>query len=415
MVEQKIAPLSLSHLLRPEVRADPYPFYRALRAEDPVHWDEPMGFWVLTRYDDVATAFNDPRFSRAQGLMGGFKRLPEAEQRIAEPVYHAYAQSMPYTDPPYHTRLRGLVNKAFTPRVVERMRPYVQQVVDDLLDAAEAKGEMDVIRDLAYPLPLIVIAVMLGFPIEERQQLKKWSDDSFAVLGIVRHSPELMEGAARSMAELSAYITALSKDRRLQPKEDLLSALVTVVDEGERLTQDELIANVAVLLAAGHETTSNLIGNGVLALLRHPDQLHKLRADPSLAAATVEEVMRYDNPVQIVYRSAAEEVEMGGKRLAKGQLVNMLLGAANRDPEHFSDPDRFDLGRDEGKHVGFGLGIHFCIGAPLARLEGQIAFTTLLRRFPNLRLATDALEWQEHPTFRGVKSLPVVFEQTVQP
>jgi hypothetical protein len=409
MLEQKIDPLSLSNLLRPEARADPYPFYRALREADPVHWDEPMGFWVLTRYDDVAMAFNDPRFSRAQGLMGGFRRLPEAEQRIAEPVYRAYAQSMPYTDPPYHTRLRGLVNKAFTPRVVERLRPTIQQVVDDLLDAVEAKGGMDVIRDLAYPLPLIVIAVMLGFPIEERQQLKKWSDDSFAVLGIVRHSPELMEGAARSMAELSACITALSKERRLQPKEDLLTALVTVVDEGVRLTQDELIANVSVLLAAGHETTSNLIGNGLLALLRHPAQLQKLRADPALAVSTVEEVMRYDNPVQIVYRSAAEEVEMDGKRIGKGQLVNMLLGAANRDSEHFSDPDRFDMTRDEGKHVGFGLGIHFCIGAPLARLEGQIAFTTLLRRFPNLRLAADALEWQEHPTFRGVKSLPVVF------
>jgi cytochrome P450 len=409
VVEQNVHSLSLSNIFHPEVRADPYPFYATLRSQDPVHWDEPMGFWVLTRYDDVASVFNDPRFSRAQGLMGGFTRLPEAEQKIAEPVYRAYAQSMPYTDPPYHTRLRGLVNKAFTPRVVERMRPYIQQVVDDLLDAVEAKGQMDVIRDLAYPLPLVVIAAMLGFPIEERQQLKKWSDDSFAVLGIVRHSPELMEGAARSMAEMSNYIAALSKDRRLQPQEDLLTALVTVVDEGERLTQAELIANVSVLLAAGHETTSNLIGNGVLALLRHPDQLHKLRGDLALANNAVDEVMRYDNPVQIVYRSAAEDVEMSGKRIAKGQLVNMILGAANRDPEQFSDPDRFDLARDEGKHVGFGLGIHFCIGAPLARLEGQIVFTTLLRRFPNLQLATDALEWQEHPTFRGVKSLPVAF------
>lgn len=409
MLEQNAQPLSLSNLLRPEVRANPYPFYAQLRSQDPVHWDEAMGFWVLTRYDDVATAFNDPRFSRAQGLMGGFRRLPEAEQRIAEPVYHAYAQSMPYTDPPYHTRLRALVNKAFTPRVVERMRPYIQQVVDDLLDVVEVKGHMDVIRDLAYPLPLAVIAAMLGFPIEERQQLKKWSDDSFAVLGIVRHSPELMEGAARSMAEMSNYITTLSKDRRLQPQEDLLTALVTVVDEGERLTQDELIANVGVLLAAGHETTSNLIGNGVLALLRHPDQLQKLRANPALADSTVEEVMRYDNAVQVVYRSAAEDVAMDGKRIGKGQLVNMILGAANRDPEHFSRPDQFDITRDEGKHVGFGLGIHFCIGAPLARLEIQMAFTTLLRRFPNLRLAADTLEWQEHPTFRGVKSLLVTF------
>jgi len=268
---------------------------------------------------------------------------------------------------------------------------------------------MDVIRDLAYPLPLAVIAAMLGFPIEERQQLKKWSDDSFAVLGIIRHSPELMEGAARSMAELSNYITALSQSRRLQPQEDLLTALVTVVDEGERLTQDELIANVGVLLAAGHETTSNLIGNGVLAFLRHPDQLQKLGDDPALADSAVEEVMRYDNAVQIVYRSAIEEVELGGKRIGPGQLVNMILGAADRDPEHFSKPDQFDITRDEGKHVGFGLGIHFCIGAPLARLEVQMAFTTLLRRFPNLRLDMEALEWHEHPTFRGVKSLPVAF------
>ena len=409
MIEPNVHSLSLSNLLRPEVRANPYPFYAQLRSQDPVHWDEAMGFWVLTRYADVATAFNDPRFSRAQGLMGGFKRLSEAEQRIAEPVYHAYSQSMPYTDPPYHTRLRALVNKAFTPRVVERMRPYIQNVVNDLLDSVEAKGQMDVIRDLAYPLPLVVIAEMLGLPTEDRQRLKKWSDDTFAILGVVRHSPDLMEHAAHSMAEMAAYIISITRDRRLQPKEDLLTALVAVVDEGERLTQDELVANAGVLLAAGHETTSNLIGNGVLALLRHADQLQKLRDDPARAAATVEEAMRFDNPVQIVYRSAAEEIVMDGKRIGKGQLVNMILGAANRDPEQFSEPDRFDLTRDEGKHVGFGLGIHFCIGAPLARLEGQIAFTTLFRRFPNLRLAADALEWQEHPTFRGVKSLPVTF------
>lgn len=409
MLEQNARPLSLSNLLRPEVRANPYPFYAQLRFQDPVHWDEAMGFWVLTRYDDVATAFNDPRFSRAQGLMGGFKRLPETEQKIAESVYHAYAQSMPYTDPPYHTRLRGLVNKAFTPRVVERMRPYIQQVVDNLLDAVEAKGRMDVIRDLAYPLPLVVIAELLGLPTEDRQRLKKWSDDTFAILGVVRHSPDLMEHAAHSMAEMAAYIISITRDRRLQPKEDLLTALVAVVDEGERLTQDELVANVGVLLAAGHKTTSNLIGNGVLALLRHPDQLQKLRDDPELAAATVDEVMRFDNPVQVVYRSAAEDVVMDVKRIGKGQLVNMILGSANRDPEQFSEPDRFDITRDEGRHVGFGLGIHFCVGAPLARLEGQIAFTTLLRRFPRLQLVADTLEWQEHPTFRGVKSLPVTF------
>jgi hypothetical protein len=405
--QQDIQSLSLASLMRPDIRANPYPFYARLRTQAPVHWDEALGFWVLTRYADVAAAFNDPRFSRAQGLMGGFKRLPEAEQKIAAPVYHTYARSMPYTDPPYHTRLRGLVNKAFTPRVVERLRPYIQKVADELLDAVAAKGRMEAIRDLAYPLPLIVIAEMLGLPVEDRQRFKKWSDDTFAILGVVRHSPELMHGAARSMAEMADYLTRLSQARRLQPKEDLLTALVAVVDEGERLTQDELIANVAILLAAGHETTANLIGNGALALLQHPEQLRRLREAPALAAAAVDEIMRFDNPVQIVYRSAAEDVVLGNQRIGQGQIVNMILGAANRDPERFSDPDRFDITRDEGKHVGFGLGIHFCIGAPLARLEGQIAFTTLLRRFPNLRLADQALEWQEHPTFRGVKSLPL--------
>jgi cytochrome P450 len=218
-----------------------------------------------------------------------------------------------------------------------------------------------------------------------------------------------MERASQSLAEMTDYVVALSEERRAQPKEDLLTALVTVVDQGERLTREELVANVGVLLGAGHETTANLIGNGVLALLRNPDQMQKLRDNPTLVTSVVEEIMRYDNPVQIVYRSAIEEVEMEGKRIGQGQLVNMVLGAANRDPAQFSEPDRFDVTRDESRHIGFGLGIHFCLGAPLARLEGQIAFTTLLRRFPRLRLASDALEWQEHPTFRGLKSLPVAF------
>jgi len=409
MSAQTAPPLSLSNLLRPEVRADPYPFYAQLRSQDPVHWDEAMGFWVLTRYADVASVYNDSRFSRAQGLMGGFQRLPEPEQRIAKPVYHAYSKMMAYADPPYHTRLRGLVNKTFTPRVVEQMRPYIQQIVDSLLDAAQVTGRMDVIRDLAYPLPIIVIAEMLGLPGEERKRFKEWSDDLFAILGVVRHSPNLMERASQSLAEMTDYVVALSEERRAQPKEDLLTALVTVVDQGERLTREELVANVGVLLGAGHETTANLIGNGVLALLRNPDQMQKLRDNPTLVTSVVEEIMRYDNPVQIVYRSAIEEVEMEGKRIGQGQLVNMVLGAANRDPAQFSEPDRFDVTRNESRHIGFGLGIHFCLGAPLARLEGQIAFTTLLRRFPRLRLASDALEWQEHPTFRGLKSLPVAF------
>lgn len=400
--------LSLSNLLQLEVRADPYPFYAEIRSEDPIHWDESLGFWVLTRYADIVSVYADTRFSRAKGLRRGFERLPEAEQRIAEPVYQSFSKTMFYSDPPYHTRLRGLVNNAFTPNAVEQMRPYIQQTVDLLLDAVQAKGEMDAIRELAHPLPIMVIAQMLGLPAEERGRFKEWSDDLFAILGSVPHAPELMERAAQSLAELTEYLTVLSEGRRLQPQNDLLSALVGVVEKGERLTQEELIANVTILLSAGHETTSNLIGNGLLALLRNPDQLQKLREDPALISSAVEEMMRYDNPVQIAYRSAAEDVEIGGKWIRKGQLVNSILAAGNRDPERFSEPDRFDITRDEGRHLGLGLGIHFCLGAPLVRLEAQIAFSTILRRFPEIRLATDSWDWQEHPIFRGVKSLPLV-------
>lgn len=401
--------LSLSNLKRTEVRANPYPFYAGLRSEDPVHWDEELGFWVLTRYADIASVYQDTRFSRAQGLRSGYERLPESEQAIAEPVYRCFSKTMFYSDPPYHTRLRGLVNSAFTPTAVEQMRPYAQRTVDTLLDAVQANGKMDAIRDFAYPLPIFVILQMLGLPTEERAQFKKWSDDLFAILGSVPHSPELMEGAARSLNALTDYITKLSEARRKHPRQDLLTALVEATENGEQLTQEELVANMIILLSAGHETTINLIGNGLLALLQNPDQLQKLRAQPSLVASAVEEMMRYDNPVQIAYRSAAEDLEIGGKLIRKGQLVNSVLAAGNRDPERFSDPDHFDITRDEGRHLGFGLGIHFCLGAPLVRLEAQTAFTAILRRFPELSLAAENLEWQEHPIFRGVKSLPVKF------
>ena len=401
--------LSLSNLGHPEVRANPYPFYAQLRSQDPVHWDEELGFWVLTRYADIASVYHDPRFSRAQGLRRGFERLPESEQVIAEPVFHSFSKTMFYSDPPYHTRLRGLVNSAFTPTAVEQMRPYIQQTVDDLLNRVQANGKMDVIQDFAYPLPILVIAHMLGLPAEDRIQFKQWSDDLFAILGSVPHATELMERAACSLHELTNYITELSEARRTHLRSDLLTALVEAVEGGERLTHEELVANVIILLSAGHETTSNLIGNGLLALLRNPEQMQTLRERPMLIASAVEEMMRYDNPVQISYRSAADDVEIGGKCIRKGQLVNSILAAGNRDPERFSEPDQFDITRDEGRHVGLGLGIHFCLGAPLLRLEAQIAFATLLSRYPRMALASENLEWQEHPIFRGVKSLPVVF------
>jgi cytochrome P450 len=394
-----------------------------------------MGFWVLSRYSDIASLYNDERFSRAQGLMRGFERLPADERGIAEPVYHSFSKTMFYADPPYHTHLRGLMNNAFTPRRVEQMRPYIQRVVDELLDAVQAKGEMEVIHDLAYPLPVMVIAELLGLPADDREKFKKWSDDLFAILGTVRHSPHLMQRASQSLAEMTEYVTALSRERREQPHDDLLSALLSVADDGalgcpyphnaisagshsigrqvhehgatSQLTHEELVANINILLSTGHETTTNLIGNGLLALLQNPDQMQMLRNQPALVTPAIEEMLRYDNPVQITYRSAVEDVELGDKHVRKGDLVNSILGSANRDPQRYSEPDRFNITRNEGRHLSFGLGIHFCIGASLVRLEAEIAFAALLRRFPGMQLANTDLEWQEHPVFRGVKSLPV--------
>lgn len=426
---------SLVNLQREEIRVNPYPFYEQLREHDPVHWDEELGFWVLTRYADIDSLYTDDRFSRAQGLMRGFDRLSESERQLVQPVYHSFSKTVFYADPPYHTHLRGLMNHAFTPRRVERLRPKIQRIVNELLDAAQRKdGTVDVIRDLAYPLPVMVIAELLGLPAGDRERFKKWSDDLFAILGTVRQKPlALLERAVQSLHEMTNYVRDLSQKRRESPKDDLLTALLSVTaedglacphshtpssthaiggltkerDVSTALTAEELVSNINILLSTGHETTTHLIGNGVLALLQHPDQMQKLQAQPSLLARSIEEMLRYDNPVQITYRAALQDAEIQGKQIRKGDLVNSIVGSANRDPRRFSNPDHFDITRDEGRHLGFGLGIHFCIGAPLVRLEAEIVFETILRRFPDIRLATEMLEWQEHPIFRGLKSLPV--------
>ena len=426
---------SLLNLQREEIRANPYPFYEQLRNHDPVHWDEELGFWVLSRYADIDSLYTDDRFSRAQGLMRGFERLSESERQIVEPVYHSFSKTVFYADPPYHTHLRGLMNHAFTPRRVERLRPYIQRIVDELLNSAQSNGvTIDVIRDLAYPLPVMVIAELLGLPASDRERFKQWSDDLFAILGTVRHKPsELLERAAESLNEMADYVKDLSRKRRASPQDDLLTALLAVTEEdavacphphgssvpggtpeltreratSSTLTEEELVSNINILLSTGHETTTHLIGNGLLALLQHPEQMQKLQTEPAVLSSAIEEMLRYDNPVQITYRSALEDAEIKGKLIRKGDLVNSILGSANRDPQRFSNPDHFDITRNEGRHLGFGIGIHFCIGAPLVRLEAEIVFETILRCFPKINLATETLEWQEHPIFRGLKSLPV--------
>jgi pimeloyl-[acyl-carrier protein] synthase len=383
----------------PEVIANPYPTYHRLRQEDPVHLS-PLGIWALSRYDDAAMLLRDPRFGRR-----GFQQI--LESRFGR---QGLGQSMLFQDPPDHTRLRTLVSKAFTPRVIEGMRGHIQQVVDGLLDKVKAAGRMDVVADLAYPLPVIVICEMVGVPAEDREKFRDWSYAIARSLdAIAVPNEELARRANEAQDALTGYFARLIEERRRAPRADLLSALIAAEEAGDRLTTQELFATGILLFIAGHETTVNLIGNGTLALLRNPEQMQRLRAEPGLIASAVEELLRYDSPVQRTGRLLYEDVTIDGKTIPKGSIAVALIGAANRDPAHFPDPDRLDLTRSDNRHLAFGWGIHFCLGAPLARLEGQIAFGTLLRRFPRLALGADEVEYRETSTLRGLRALPVTF------
>jgi cytochrome P450 len=388
----------------PEFHADPYPAYRRLRELDPVH-QTPLGLWVLTRYDDVLMVLRDARFGRE-----GFAPLLEAAYGSAGDA-GALPRSMLFQDPPDHTRLRSLVSKAFTPRVIEGMRPHIQEIVDRLLNAVEDKRGMDLIEDLAYPLPVTVICEMLGVPVGDHPAIRQWSAAvarSLDALGLAA-SDEVVERGRAGRRALGEYFRRLVPERRRHLENDLLSALIVAEEQGDKLSEGELISTCILLFIAGHETTVNLIGNGVLALLRHPDQLRLLREEPDLITSAIEELLRYDSPVQRTARVTSERVEVGGRMIEKGAMVVAAIGAANRDPAHFSDPDRLDIGRRDNRHLSFGFGIHFCLGAPLARVEGQVAIGTLLRRRPRLELATDTPEWRESSTLRGLKALPLSF------
>jgi cytochrome P450 len=387
----------------PEFHADPYPAYRRLRERAPVY-RMPLGFYVLTRYDDVVLALRDPRFGRA-----GFE--PLLASVYGEPGQDALPSSMLFRDPPDHTRLRALVSRAFTPRVVEAMRPRIQAIVDGLLDRAAKGGGMEVIADLAYPLPVRVICEMLGVPLDDQDRIKQWSSDVARALDTIGLPGDdaVMRRGREGRAALGRYFHALLPERRAHPRDDLLSLLIAAEEQGDRLTEGELLATCVLLFIAGHETTVNLIGNGLLALLRHPAEADRLRADPGLLPAGIEELLRYDSPVQRTARISNADVEIGGQAMPAGTMVIAALGAANRDPAHFADPDRLDVGRADNRHVAFGFGIHYCLGAPLARVEGQIAIGSLLKRFPRLTLATDRPEWRESSTLRGLRALPVTF------
>jgi cytochrome P450 len=367
---------------------------------------------VLTRHEDVEHVLRDPRFSvdrrRSEFVQRNRDALPPA---VAQALLGEQGglRSILITDPPDHTRVRSLVNKAFTPRHVARLREHIQAVCDDLLAAVDGRGRMDVMADLATQLPAIVIAELLGVPAEDRLRFKEWSNDLISLLG----NPDprgAVERFERGLHGLLSYLREVIAERRRAPRDDLISGMIAAQEARDALTDAELLATSNLLLVAGHETTTNLIGNGLLALLRHPDAMARLRDEPARVPDAVEEMLRYDSPVQATVRVTTEPVELGGQAIPAGALVVALIGAANRDPAVFPEPDRFDVTRTGNRHLSFGFGPHFCLGAPLARLEGEVVFRTLLARYPRMRLERDDIQHRPNFALRGLLALPVVLD-----
>jgi hypothetical protein len=329
------------------------------------------------------------------------------------PIAQVMVRQMLFLDPPNHTRLRALASAAFTVRRVERMRSHIQEIMDHLLDAVASNGRMDLIADFASPAPAIVTAELLGVPVEDHQQLKEWSADFAEMLGNFQHNPDRFPRILSSVENMCSYFRRAIEEQRVHPRDGLVSAMMAADVDGAKLTEDEIIANLIVTMVGGQETTTNLIGNGMLTLLRNPAVMERLRADSSLMPSAVEELLRYESPSQHTARLAPEDVEMGGKHVRKRQAVIAVMGAANRDPERFPEPDRLDIDRKDNRHVAFGWAAHFCFGAALARMEGQIAFETILRRLPGLTLDTPvALEWRHNLGLRGLTRLPIRFTVT---
>ena len=388
-------------VLDPAVRWNPHPIYAKLRADAPVYktryYEMGAQSWLLTRYDDCEMLQSDPRFTKNYG------RINPATDYRNSPMA-AINRHMLSVDPPDHTRLRGLVHKAFTPRIISAMNDRVQEIADSLLDAVQGRSDMDLTADFAFPLPITVIAQLLGIPAEDRNNFRDWSQT--IVLG------RNYDAVTRAAMAFIMYMNELFDQRRAAPQDDLISNLIQVEEAGDKLAREELMSMIFLLLVAGHETTVNLIANGTLTLLTHPDQMQLLRDDPRLIRSAIEEMLRFESPVaSTTNRFALEDVEIRGQIIPKSDLVLASLIGANRDPEVFENPDAFDIRRNPNRHMAFGYGLHYCLGAPLARMEGAIAINTLLRRLPNLQLAVDPrdIEWNESLLLRSMKALPVRF------
>ena len=400
--------LSLYQLLDPEVLADPYPLFRRLRETDPVHWDPFLHAWIVTRYEDVVNVM----------LKCSADRTPTPQQLEAmgmlaelQPIAQVMVKQMLFLDAPAHTRLRALCATAFTPARVAALKEHIQEIADRLIDQVLDSGKMDVIADFANPLPAIVTAELFGVPTADHQNLKDWSTDFAEMLGNFQHNPDRARGALRATENMIAYFQQAMRHQEKNPTPGLVNSLMNAEVDGSRLSEEEIVANLIVTMVGGQETTTNLIGNGLVSLLKNRDQLELLKGDSSILPSAIEELLRYESPSQHTARLAPDDMMLGGKKIQKRQAVIAVFAAANRDPERFPDPDKLDLRRTDNRHVAFAWGAHYCFGAPLARMEGQIAFETMLRRLPNIQLEPQELMWRENLGLRGLKSLFITFDR----
>lgn len=398
--------LSLIRLLNPEVLNDPYTLYRALREHSPVHWDPYMHAWVVTSYREVVTVLKNYSADRTPRPA----YLDRLGLSLMKPFAEVMLQQMMFMDGAMHSRLRGICAAAFTPRRVEELRTEIELVADELIDKVIASGRMDMIADFANPLPAIVTAKLLGVPIEDHVQLHAWVIDLAEVLGNFQHHPDRVVDIVQSLEDLKSYVAARMEEQRTCPTDGLIHSLMTVEVDGQRLSDQEVIANTIITLIGGHETTTNLIASGFLTLLGDPESFDRLRRHPDIVGSAVEELLRFESPVQHTARIAPADTQLGGKTIKKGSRVVAVIAAANRDPNRFADPDQLNLLRSDNRHLAFGWAAHFCFGAPLARMEAQIAFNTLFRRLSRPALLDTTLDWRNNAGLRGLTMLNLSFD-----
>jgi hypothetical protein len=398
--------LSFYHRLEPENLANPYPLYRRLQREDPVHWDCYLHAWIVTRYEDVVQVLQHFRAERSPTP----EKLSALGLEELNPIAQVLVRQMIFLDPPAHTRLRALAAAAFTPARAERLRVHIQEITDELISAIAANGRMDVIADLADLLPATVTAELMGVPVSDRDLLKSLSKDFSEMLGNFQHNPGRATKMLKTAEEMTRYFSERLREQQSEPRDGVVRSFLTAEIDGDRLTEAEVVANCIITLVGGLETTTNLIGNGLLSLLRNPSEFARLSEHPRLMPGAVEELLRFESPIQYTVRLAPDDLELGGKKLRKNDAVMAVLGAANRDPARFENPDELKLMRQDNRHLAFGYGGHYCFGAPLARMEAQIVFDSLIRRLRNMSLDPSPLRWRDNMGFRGLESLPISFE-----